>query len=53
MPMCRNTSSEKNRSVSTPGRKLRVAGVLKIGSQSNHSALATAENRPSWSHTSQ
>ena len=52
--MCTNTNSENSRSLtaSTP-RKLRASGAPSSGSASSHSAVAMAENWPSWSQCSQ
>ena len=53
-PMCTNTKSENRRSLTAPEpRKLRAIGVGMKGRASIHSALAMAENWPSWSQLSQ
>ena len=53
-PRCTNTSSEKRRSLSAAAlRKLRVNGAANKGNQSSHSAVASAENWPSWSQFNQ
>ena len=53
-PRWTNTNSEKSRSLTAVlARKLRASGVAKSGSQSSSSALAVAENWPSWSQLSQ
>ena len=49
-PMCTKMKSEKRRSfTASSARKLRVSGAASIGNASSHSAVAIAENWPSWS----
>ena len=53
-PRWMNMNSENSRSATAPAvRKLRAIGDPKTGSQSSHSAVAMAENWPSWSQLSQ
>ncbi len=53
-PRWTKTKSENSRSPTAPTvRKLRASGVASSGSASSHSAVATAENWPSWSQLSQ
>ena len=53
-PRCTKTNSENRRSPTAPTvRKLRASGAARSGSASSHSAVAMAENWPSWSQLSQ